>query len=367
MRVWLSIAVSLLSGLALAIQPATRQLLDEAQMLIQQARQQKVAPSPDALLWNRAIAKGQEAAALEPQAPEVWLLLGNLYTETKWWIKAEEAWNKYVQLAGLTDPIVRRQASLTQLNLGYAAYQRGDLEVALGKFQTAGDLTPDDSQPYEWMGRIHLESGNTLVARQNWQKAVQLKPNATNRYFLELSQSSLNYGREAVSAFYLGYEAYSMGRRPEALGHFNRALQAAPNWLEARRWAGRIQLEQGNSAEALRLWREIVASGQTSDADRYQLRRAELAAQYGLQASDAYLQGIASYQFGDKSAARGFFEAAVQSAPRFASAWYWLGRTAYEQGDFVSAEQAYSQVLVLEPGNPQARYWLNQARRAMGR
>lgn len=367
MRVWLSIAVSLLSALALALQPATRQLLDEAQMLVQQARQQKVAPTPDAELWSRAIAKGQEAAALEPQAPEVWLLLGNLYTETKWWVRAEEAWNKYIQLAGLSDPLVRRQASLVQLNLGYAAYQRGDFEVALGKFQTASDLTPDDPQPYEWMGRIHLESGNTLAAHQNWQKAVQLRPSATNRYFLELTRSSLNYGREAVSAFYLGYEAYSVGRRSEALGHFSRALQAAPSWLEARRWVGRIQLELGNAAEALRVWREIAASPQASDADRYQLRRAELAAQYGLKAADAYLQGIASHQQGDKAAARAFFEAAVQSAPRFASAWYWLGRTAYEQGDFAAAERAYSQVLALEPSNAQARYWLNQARKAMGR
>ncbi|RIH87566.1 hypothetical protein [Calidithermus roseus] len=68
MRVWLSIAVSLLSGLALAIQPVTRQLLDEAQTLVQQARQQKVAPSPDALLWNRAIAKGQEHPAADRMA-----------------------------------------------------------------------------------------------------------------------------------------------------------------------------------------------------------------------------------------------------------------------------------------------------------
>jgi tetratricopeptide (TPR) repeat protein len=367
MRAWLSIAVSLLSGLALAIQPATQQLLDEVQMLVQQARQQKVAPSPDAELWSRAIAKGQQAAALEPQAPEVWLLLGQLYTETKWWIKAEEAWNRYIQLAGLNDPQVRRQASLVQLNLGYAAYQRGDFETALAKFQAAGELTPDDPQPYQWMGRIHLESGNTLAARQNWQKAVQLQPNATNRYFLELSQSSLNYGREAVSAFYLGYEAYSLGRRSEALGHFNRALQAAPNWLEARRWVARVQLEQGNAAAALQQWREIAASGQASDADRYQLRRAELAAQYGLQAGDAYLQGVASYQLGDKAAARTLFESAVQSAPRFAGAWYWLGRVAYEQGDYPTAERAYSQVLILEPTNAQARYWLNQARKAMGR
>lgn len=367
MRAWLSIAVSLLSGLVLAIQPATQQLLDEAQSLIQQARQQKVAPSPDATLWSQAIAKGQQAAALEPQAPEVWLLLGNLYTETKWWIKAEEAWNKYIQLAGLTDPQVRRQASLVQLNLGYAAYRRGDFEAALAKFQTASELTPDDPQPYRWMGRIHLESGNTLAARQSWQKAVQLQPNAANRYFLELSQSSLDYGREAVSAFYLGYEAYSLGRRPEALGHFNRALQAAPNWLEAKRWAGRIQLEQGNAAEALRLWREIVASPQASDADRYQLRRADLAAQYGLQAGDAYLQGVASYQLGDKAAARASFERALQSAPRFTEAWYWLGRVAYEQQDYATAERAYSQVLILEPTNAQARYWLGQVRKAMGR
>ncbi|MER3444375.1 MAG: hypothetical protein C4333_09780 [Meiothermus sp.] len=367
MKLWLSIAVSLLTGLVLALQPATRQLLDEAQALAQQARQQNVAPSPDADLWKRAIAKGEEAAALEPQAPEVWRVLGNLYTETKWWIKAEEAWNRYIQLAGVNDPKVRQQASLVQLNLGYAAYQREEFDVALAKFQTAAELTPNDPQPYQWMGRIHLESGNTTAARQNWQRAVQLKPDATNRYFLELSQSSVNYGRDAVSAFYLGYEAYTLGKAGEALGHFNRAAQAAPNWLEARRWVARVQLEQGNPAEALRVWQEVAASGQAGPTDRYQLRRAELAAQYNLQAADAYLQGVSSHQRGDRASARRFFEAAVQSAPGFASAWYWLGRTAYEQGDYATAERAYGQVLALEPANAQARYWLNRARRAMGR
>lgn len=362
---WLAGLVLL--GMAWAIQPATQQLLNEAQALAQQARQSNVAPSPDSEAWKSAIAKAEEAAKLEPQAPEVLLVLGNLYTETKWWARAEEAWREYIKLKGLNDPGVREKASLVQINLGYAAYQRGDYGEALVKYQNAAELNPRDSQPYEWLGRIYLEQGNSAQARENWRKALELKPSQANRYFLNLSQDATTYGQQAVRAFYTGYDAYTAGNRPAALQAFSQAVQAAPGWLEARRWQARLQLESGNASDSLATWQAIAASPQATASDRYQLKVAELSAKYGNEAATAYLQGVSNFEQGNKTAARALFQQAVAAQPQFSTAWYWLGRTAYDLKDYALAERAYGEVVRLEPTNAQAQYWLTQARKAQGR
>lgn len=354
-------------GLAWAVEPATQALLNQAQALAAQARQSNLAPSPDAEVWKSAIAKAEEAAKLEPQAPEVLLVLGNLYTETKWWARAEEVWREYVKLEGLSNNDVRSKVSLVQLNLGYAAYQRGDYGEALVKFQNAAEYNPSEAQAYEWLGRIYLEQGNSAKARENWRRAVEIKPTQVNRYFLNLSQDVNVYGAKAVRAFYLGYDAYAAGNRPDALQAFSEAAQAAPNWLEAKRWLARAQLENGNPGQALTLWREINSLPQASASDRYQLKIAELSAQHGSEAAMAYLQGVSNFEQGNKPAAKPLFQQAVAARPEFVMAWYWLGRTAYDLKDYAMAEWAYGEVVRMEPSNAQAKYWLTQARKAQGK
>ncbi len=366
MRSWVLAAV-LLTGLALALQPQTQQMLGEAQSLAQQARQNKVAPSPDLTPWKQAIAKAEEATKAEPSAPETWGVLAQLYTETKFWSKAEEAWNQYIQLKGLGalgDAQVAQQAATVQVNLGYIAYVRSDYDLATDKFSNAIELNPKDSQPYQWLGRIYLEQGNATTAREYWQRAEALKPDAANRYFLNLSQDSTRYGTPAVHSFSLGYDAYTSGQKEAALQAFSTATQAAPGWLEAKRWVGRTQLELGQGQAAFATWQQIGQSPQATASDRYQLRVAELSSQFGMVAAQSYLQGVVQFQAGSRGQARESFKQAVVASPNFAAAWYWLGRSAYEGKDYAAAAEAYQQVLRLEPGNKEAAYWLAQTRKA---
>ena len=187
-------ALAALLGPALALDAQTRALLGEAQSLSQQARQQNVARSPDAMLWASAIAKAEEAAKREPSAPEVWQMLGTLYTETRWWARAEEAWNEYFKRTGPNNPQALVQAGVVQFNLGYAAYEQGNYNLALDHFNNAAQYNPQDAEAQHWLGRIYLEQGNPTTARQHWQQAVNLNPSATNRYFLSISQDMSRYG-----------------------------------------------------------------------------------------------------------------------------------------------------------------------------
>lgn len=353
-----------LFGLAFALQPQTLALLQEAQQLAQQARAQKVAPSPDSGLWKQAIDKAEQAAQLEPGAPEVWQELGALYTETKFWSRADEAWTKYAELkGGATDPAVLQPLAVVNMNLGYAAYKAQNWAEAENRFKTAAQYTPQDPAPQEWLGRIALEQGDFAAARGYYQQAVQIKPSNANRYFLTLTSNAQSFGPQATSAFLQGYDAYNAGDKAGAQTQFAQAVQAAPNWLEARRWLARTQLENGQATDALASWQQIASSPQATAGDKYFLKQAQLASQYGAPAAKAYLDGVATFP-NDKNAALNLFQQATQTAPSFGDAWYWLGRSAYETRNYPLAVQAYGQAVQLMPDNKEAKYWLAQAQKA---
>lgn len=345
--------------------PPAQSLLQEAQVLAQQARASGAAPSMDSTPWKRAIERAEAAAQADPQSVEAWKLLGMLYYDVKFWARAHDCFNQYLRLTGgQADPEAARAIGDSDLNLGYEAYNRGDIDRALGYFQSAADFLPGDPQPYEWIGRIDLELGRAEEARQAYQRANQIHPTPTNTYFLYRSQEVATYGRTAVRAFTTGYNAYQRGDKATALTQFQIAAQAAPNWLEAKRWVARTQLETGQVQAALATWQQIAASPRATASDQYFLRVAQLSAQYGVDAASAYLEGVQAYQAGNRAQAQARFQAATQANPQFADAWYWLGRTAYEGKNYALAVQAYGQVVALQPDNAQAKYWLNLARRA---
>ncbi|RYM36221.1 MULTISPECIES: tetratricopeptide repeat protein [unclassified Meiothermus] len=363
------LVIALSFGLAVAQQaapsPSAQQLLQEAQALAQQARASGVAPSVDATPWKQAIQRAEAAAQADPQSAEAWKLLGMLYHDVKFWARAHDRFNQYLRLTGgQAEPEVAKAIGDTDLNLGYEAYNRGDIAQALEYFQAAADFLPGDPQPYEWIGRIYLEQGNATQARQAYQRANQIRPTPTNTYFLARSQDVATYGRAAVRAFTTGYNAYQTGDKATALSQFQAAVQAAPNWLEAKRWLARTQLETNQAQAALATWQQIVASPQATASDKYFLRVAQLSAQYGADAARAYFEGVQAYQAGDRLQALARFQAATQANPQFADAWYWLGRTAYEGKNYALAVQAYRQVVALQPDNAEAKYWLGQAQKA---
>jgi len=354
----------LLLSLGFAQQPSAQELLQQAQQLVQQAKAQNLAPNLDVSLWRQAIEKATQATQADPQSPEAWRMLAELYTETKFWIRADPAWNQYLQLrGGEAEPSTYAQIALVQMNLGYAAYRQQNWAEAEGRFKTAAQYAPQDATPQEWLGRIALEQGDFAAARQYYQKAVQIKPSGANQYFLTLASKAQSYGPEATHAFLQGYDAYTGGDKIQAQTYFAQAVQAAPQWLEAQRWLARTQLENGQASAALATWQSIASAPGATAADRYFLKQAQLANQYGLPAAKAYLEGVAIFP-SDKNKALTLFQQATQLAPTFGEAWYWLGRTAYETQNYPLAVQAYGQAVQLMPDNKEAKYWLGQAQKA---
>lgn len=350
----------LLFGIAFAVSPQTQDLLTQANNFAAQARKTSPNPSPDQALWKQAIAKAEEATKTEPTAPETWMTLAYFYTETGFWIRADAAWNEYLK-RGTPGANESKQIALTQMNLGYAAYGLENYPEAISRFKGAAEFAANDASPQAWLGRIALEQGNVGAARDYYQKAVNLDPSEANRYFLNQVQAMTSFGHDAVRAFLKGYDTYQTDKA-QSLAYFSSAAEAAPQWLEASRWVGRLQIELNQPDQALSTWQGVSSLGVATGGDRYFLRYAQLGKEYGLDAAKAFLDGVNAYEI-NKTSAQVFFQKAVEAAPNFADAWYWLGRTAYEGRNFALAESAYSRVLQIQPDNKEAQYWLIQARK----
>ncbi len=359
------IVVTLLLGMpaAFAINAETLALLNEARALAAQAEATYETHYPDRPLWRAAIRKAEAAARLEPQLAEVWRTLAEIYTQTQWWIRAEQAWNKYLELGGEGDPAALARA---YLNLGYAAYQRGALDEAIARYERAAQMTPENPEPYGWLGRLYLEKGDPKAALPYWERAAALDPSPRNRYFLEQTQRMVAFGREAVSSFYKGYAAYEQGDKASALLHFVRAAELAPEWAEAARWAGRVSLEQGLAAQAVPYWERVMAlEGRTAETEHF-LKLAREGAAYGLEAARAFFAGLAAYEAGELEAAVAWFERATAANDAYAKAWRWLGRANYELERFKEAAAAYARAVELDPNDQTSRYFLRLARQAAG-
>ncbi len=345
----------------LALSPEAEQLLNEARALAQEAQQTYTTHFPDKPLWAQAIAKAEEAARLDPEAPEVWKTLAEIYTATGWWSRAEKAWERYMELADATDPGPLAEALRA---LGFLAYQRGDVRAAIANFERALELEPKNEEALAWLGRIYMELGDGARAAAYWRRAAELNPSPRNRYFAEQAERMAQYGQVAVRAFYQGYAAWEARDYAAAIDRFEKAVEAAPDWAEAHRWLARAYMDAGMPAKAVPHWERVIAlEGRTPDAVHF-LKLAREASGVGLSAAEAFFQGVAAYEDGRLDEAERLFRQAVEADPGYAKAWRWLGRVYYETGRYAEAAAAYEKAVELDPEDATSRYFLRLARKA---
>ena len=315
----------------------------------------------DRNLWKQAAAAADQAARAEPQNADYRKLQATIYTDVGFWKRAENAWDAYLALRP-DDEAARTQAANVQYNIGYAAYQRGDLVSAPLFFQKCSQLQPSNVDCVIWNARVALEGGSYADATSLYQKAAQLAPdNKTVAYFLQVSTNAGKYGPAATTAFSRAYEALDKGNKAQALELYQTATAAAPNFLEAWREQGRLGLELNNLDAASAAYTAAAALPGASAADNYNLSVVQEAQQVGLPAAKAFRDAYAKYTAGDKAAAEQGFIQATQINAKYAKAWAWAGRTAYERQDYPAAASAYGQAVALDPNDASSAYFLKLA------
>ncbi len=359
-----SFGMPFLGGAVAELSPEAQQLLDTAKIAQTEARQSNPKGNIDQAAWRKAVDAAEAAVKAAPREAATLRLRAQIYTEIKFWVRAESSWRALFNATQDNEtPEDRAGLSETLFNLGYNQYQSGDLEGAFKRFAEAGEITPEVARNEIWQGRILLERGDARGALPHWDRALKLEPaNATSKYFLLISQKSVNYGGAAVSAFTLGYKAFETKKYDEALQQFRIATVSAPAFLEAQRMLGRTALELNQPDDAIPAFETVARLEGVNPTNKYNLDLAREMRQYGTAAARSFREGYDKYAKGDKAAALAAFEAATSANPNYQKAWAWLGRSKFETGDYRGAADAYTVAVKLDPNDKDSQHWLRQAK-----
>jgi tetratricopeptide (TPR) repeat protein len=346
------------------LKPGAHEALQAAQAAAARARAEGAATNPDNALWAEAIRQGERARRLDSDEPEVLRFLAETYSTVRWHIRAWNAWQDYAELGGVLDASALKAGTQAGTQLAYAQYDLDRPEAALALYRNVIDFNPADEQAYRWAGRIMLELARPEESLPFWQEAARLAPSdASVAYFLRLAEDEIKYGVHGTESFYEGIRLYEAGQLEAALVRFRQASVANPEFKQAFVWAGRVSLELDDPASARGYWREVLSIDPDDVRAAFFLEVATDQLRWGIEASNAFREGVRLYEEGDLGAAKLWFVLATKENPEYSEAWAWTGRTEFEQEAFQLASQAYGIAQELEPENETYQYFYQEALR----
>ncbi len=275
-------------------------------------------------------------------------------------------------------PTVMRFGPLVLLLVCFSlAFAQGD--AAVGRLEQAVQTARDSGQlrhPDQALWRQAILLAEQLTAEQP-QSAELARLQAeiysevswyARAYDAWLNFSELSGANPAPLAFaeaaqQLGFARYSAGDAAGALSHYGTLLGFQPDNAEALFWIGRIQLEQGEGAEAAASFSQLLSLQDTSSLSPSQLQLASNVETYGPEAALAFARGSSLFDAGQHAAALAEFEAAFAADRSFAQAAVWAGRTALELEDPELAAVYWGWAVELDPDDSRNRYFLELAER----
>jgi tetratricopeptide (TPR) repeat protein len=265
-----------------ALPEAAAEALDAGEARMAEALATYGAQYPDRPLWQQAFAEGRRAMTLAPEALEPVRFLAVAYSRSNWYGPAWNTWRDYVRRGGDVSGDAEAQTLIADVGqeLGYGAYARGDLDLALEYYQSIVALVPRDVNAHVWSGRILIETERPEQSIASWQRVLELDPADTRAsYFLELAREQSLYGTAAVNAFRDGVALYEQERLGEASEAFARATTRNPEYAQAWAWLGRVAFERGQFRDAGTYYGRAAALEPTNDT--YAWFRAEAARRAG--------------------------------------------------------------------------------------
>jgi tetratricopeptide (TPR) repeat protein len=229
-------------------------------------------------------------------------------------------------------------------------------QEAIRKGKEAVGLAPNQPEPLRFLAEVYSHSNWYGPAYQTWEQYL-----ATGS---ALDADAIPLFRAV--AFELAYGAYESGNYDVALTYFQRIIDIVPYDKDAYVWAGRVLLETNRPKEAIAYWQTAVDRDPTDERSQYFLKLAQDQSAWGIEAANAFREGVELYDQGDFSRARERFNRAVGRNEMYSEAWAWLGRVEFEQGNYKNAATYYEEASKLEPQNETYSYFFTESQRRAG-
>lgn len=274
---WLALALTFGSTvLAQSTLPqAAEEALVEGELLVAEALATYPSQYPDRPLWQAAFEAGRRAAGLAPDRLEPVHFLARAYTLSHWIGPAWSTWEDYLRRGGVLNADDQDLVASVGKELGYGAYERGDVAGALQYYLRVTDLVPQDAEAHVWAGRILVENERPAESIPFWEQATRLDPSDDrSAYFLDLAREQSRWGSAPVNVFREGVNLYEAGQPTEASERFARAVLLNPDYPTAWAWLGRVAFEAGNYADAGTYYANAVRLEPGNETYRYFLNEA---------------------------------------------------------------------------------------------
>lgn len=208
--------------------------------------------------------------------------------------------------------------------------------------QSSRAQTPDClAARYSSLGKAYYFSGRREEAVGAFQKAVEYGP--TN----------------PMSHMWLGWAHYLNRKLPEAIRAFGEAIRLQPNDAAAHFWRGRAALAAKQYMDSQSAFGEARRLAPEAAIPQFWLCRAA----FGPFRRLAYLRAPSptDYIAIDCRAVAEGLALSILAKPRFAAAHYWFGRACYLAGRNDEAIAALEEVAKYLPNNALGKFWLARA------
>jgi tetratricopeptide (TPR) repeat protein len=265
-------------------------------------------------------------------------------------------------------------------NLGNALADQGQADAAVGEFQAAVRLKPDDAEAHNNLGMTLLDQGHPPMAISHFQNALRLNPDfAAARNNLGIALTKQGQTEAAILQFQavirlqpdfagarnnFGLALLYNGQAKAAISQFQEAVRLKPDFSDARCNLGNALLQQGQNEAAvsqfqttLRLNPNLTSAYNNLGHAFLQLGRVdeaitEFQTSLRLKPNDAnihYNLGVALVQQNRIDEAIGQFQTVIQVKPEDAPAHYNLGVAMSKQGQPDAAIRELQEAIRLKP------------------
>lgn len=218
-------------------------------------------------------------------------------TQASFWKDSETLWRQ--ALSRTTDNV------MAELNFGEAVYKLGRTAEAIGHFQRALEINPNQATVYSSLGVALLETGQPGRSLSHLQKAIELDPNNGDAHY-NLGNTFLHTGRatEALAAYKKALEL-----NPNDTETLNNMAWILATWPDALTRDGTKAVELAERADSLTRGASPVISatlaaayaeaGRSADAVKAAQRAVQLALAEGNEARAASIRAqLEFYQAG---------------------------------------------------------------------